>query len=76
MAERMELVARAGHPCGEDFQAKNFLRQHPEYAWMAPFLRDMKAGPWTQFKSSDHENSSSAGNSKAKGKSAAKSSLR
>lgn len=57
MAGKMELVARAGHPCGEDFHAKDFLGQHPEYAWMAPFLRDMKAGPWTQFKSSDREDS-------------------
>lgn len=50
MAARMSFVARAGHPCGENFYAKPFLSAHPEYAWMAPILKDMIAGPWTVFK--------------------------
>ena len=66
MARKMQLVARAGHPCGADFNAKAFLAQHPEFAWQAPLLRDMKAGPWTQFKSGDRENAQTAG-SKSKG---------
>ncbi len=49
MAAKMSLVARAGHPCGEDFIADKFLDQHPEYSWQKPLLRDMKAGPWTVF---------------------------
>ena len=49
MAEQMSFVARAGHPCGSDFLAKDFLKAHPEYSWEAPLLRDMKAGPWTSF---------------------------
>jgi hypothetical protein len=49
MAGRMSLRARAGHPCGEDFLAKDFLDQHPEFDWEKPALRDMKAGPWTTF---------------------------
>jgi hypothetical protein len=49
MAARMSFVARAGHPCGEDFLAKDFLEHHPEYSWQKPLLRDMKAGPWTVF---------------------------
>jgi hypothetical protein len=53
MTEKMSLVAHAGHPCGEDFKAAEFLAQHPEYAWEAPLLRDMKAGPWTEFKAGD-----------------------
>ena len=53
MAKAMELVARAGHPCGEDFLAKPFLASHPEYDWQAPYLHDMKAGPWTEFRSGD-----------------------
>lgn len=61
MASRMELVARAGHPCGEDFHAQDFLAKHPEYAWQSPLLRDMKAGPWTEFKSGDRETTQSAG---------------
>lgn len=49
MAEKMSLRARAGHPCGEDFVAKDFLERHPDYSWEQPVLRDMKAGPWTTF---------------------------
>jgi len=45
----MRLVARIGHPCGSDFLAKPFLAAHPDYAWQEPYLRDMKAGPWTTF---------------------------
>ncbi|MGB9435841.1 MAG: C45 family peptidase [Candidatus Acidiferrum sp.] len=53
MAKEMQLVARMGHPCGEDFQAKTFLDAHPEFAWQQPYLRDMKAGPWTFFRSGE-----------------------
>ncbi len=49
MAASMSFVARAGHPCGADFLAQDFLEQHPEYSWQKPLLRDMKAGPWTRF---------------------------
>jgi hypothetical protein len=51
MAANMSFVARAGHPCGADFTAADFLEQHPEYSWQKPLLRDMKAGPWTKFQS-------------------------
>ncbi len=50
MAAKMSFVARAGHPCGEDFLAASFLEKHPEYSWQKPLLRDMKAGPWTTFR--------------------------
>ena len=53
MASDMRLVARTGHPCGEDFLAKPFLAAHPEFAWQEPYLRDMKAGPWTEFHSGE-----------------------
>jgi hypothetical protein len=29
------------------------LKDHPEYQWTAPILRDMKAGPWTEFRAGD-----------------------
>jgi phospholipase B-like protein len=51
MTKEMRLVARAGHPCGEDFLVKPLLAAHPEYAWQAAYLHDMKAGPWTEFQS-------------------------
>jgi Phospholipase B len=53
MAKEMKLVARMGHPCGADFFAQPFLAKHPEYAWEAPYLHDMKAGPWTHFTAGD-----------------------
>ncbi len=53
LAAHMELIAHAGHPCGEDFLAKPFLAAHPQYDWMKPILEDMKAGPWTEFQSGE-----------------------
>ena len=49
LAEHMSFVARAGHPCGENFEADPFLQQHPEFRWQRPILHDMEAGPWTTF---------------------------
>jgi len=53
MAAKMSFVARAGHPCGEDFLATDFLERHPEFSWQKPLLRDMKAGPWTTFEAGE-----------------------
>ena len=55
MASHMELVARAGHPCGEDFHAAPFLAAHPQYDYMKPVLHDMIAGPWTSFIADEHK---------------------
>src|SRR5450631_2166532 len=55
MAAKMSFVARAGHPCGADFLAGEFLDHHPEFAWQKPLLRDMKAGPWTVFAAGQKE---------------------
>ena len=49
LAEQMSFIARAGHPCGANFNAAAYLRVHPEFSWEAPVLRDMNAGPWTVF---------------------------
>jgi len=51
-AQHMSIFVRAGHPCGHDFIAKDFLAAHPEYSWESPKLHDMKAGPWTIFQAS------------------------
>ena len=53
MARNMKLQARAGHPCGEDFIADKFLKEHPEFDWQRPILKDMKGNPWTEFKAGD-----------------------
>ncbi len=53
MAKEMTLQARAGHPCGEDFIADTFLKEHPEFAWQKPILQNLKGNPWTGFKAAD-----------------------
>ena len=55
MAKNMTLQARAGHPCGEDFLAEPFLKEHPEFNWQKPILVDMKGNPWTEFKVGDKQ---------------------
>ncbi len=49
LAGEMKFWARAGHPCGRDFIAADFLAKHPEFRWQLPYLKDMKSGPWTLF---------------------------
>jgi hypothetical protein len=47
MAEKLSFVAGAGHPCGVAFDAKKHLKEHPEQAWQASELEDLKANAWT-----------------------------
>jgi hypothetical protein len=54
MAQRMDFIARIGHPCGINFDAAKFLNDHPEFSWESPVLRDMNAGPWTEFHTGEH----------------------
>jgi hypothetical protein len=56
LVKEMKMWAHMGHPCGRDFVAADFLAKHPEYAWQKPYLKDMKAHPWTLFEAlgSDH----------------------
>ena len=49
LAGKMGLIARAGHPCGENFYAEPYFKAHPEFSYLKPILRDMIAGPWTEF---------------------------
>jgi hypothetical protein len=51
MAEKMQFWAAMGHPCGNDFIAAAFLKEHPEYEWMRDLLSDLKSKPWTIFAS-------------------------
>lgn len=55
LAANLSMIGRAGHPCGEDFIAAPFLAAHPEFAYLKPILKDMKAGPWTQFSAGERE---------------------
>lgn len=49
MADKMQLVAAAGHACGIDFKAQQHLQAHPEFDWQKDLLRDMDSQPWTEF---------------------------
>jgi len=49
LAADLSLIARAGHPCGEDFIAAPFFVAHPQFDYLKSILKDMKAGPWTKF---------------------------
>jgi hypothetical protein len=51
MAEKMQFWAAMGHPCGNDFIAATFLKEHPEYEWMRDLLADLRSQPWTTFTS-------------------------
>ncbi len=53
MAQQMSFIARAGHPCGVNFNAAEFLKAHPEYDWQKSVLPDMDAGPWTEFRAGE-----------------------
>jgi Phospholipase B len=55
MAAHLSLIGRAGHPCGEDFFAAPFFAAHPEYSYLKPILKDMKAGPWTIFSAGEKQ---------------------
>jgi len=55
MAERMTFFAHAGHACGLDFKAAKHLKQHPEFAWEKPLLRDMPSLPWTEIASPNRD---------------------
>lgn len=54
LAAQMDFIARIGHPCGINFDAAKFLEAHPEFSWESPVLRDMIAGPWTDFRIGEH----------------------
>jgi hypothetical protein len=54
MAGDMDFVVRFGHPCGIKFDAAKFLDEHPEFSWQSSVLRDMDAGPWSEFRIGAH----------------------
>jgi hypothetical protein len=53
MAKQMSFVARWGAACGKAFNAKKFLKEHPQYDWMKDILKDRPSQPWTVFKAGE-----------------------
>ncbi len=55
MIEKMLFTASAGHCCGIDFKAAEYLRHHHDFDWQSPLLHDMDSEPWTTFAISKHQ---------------------
>ena len=51
LARNMSFWVRIGHPDGSPFAFGPFLAQHPEFAWQAPYVKDLVTNPWSFFKS-------------------------
>jgi hypothetical protein len=51
LAGELKFWAKMGHPCGDDFVASSFLKEHPEFKWQGRYLKDMKSNRWTLFES-------------------------
>ncbi|MCP4576272.1 MAG: hypothetical protein GY846_08320 [Deltaproteobacteria bacterium] len=51
LAEKMSFWARMGHPDGSEFQWMSFLMDYPQFAWQAPYLKNLVGHPWTLFSS-------------------------
>lgn len=51
--DTMSMWGRFGHGNGMVFKASDFLKDHPEFSWQLPYLRDMPNNgipvPWTKF---------------------------
>ena len=46
LAEKMQIWAIMGHPCGRSFDAKKFLEAHPGYEYQKEYLIDMPGQQW------------------------------
>jgi hypothetical protein len=55
LGRQLRFLGRFGHPCGQVFDARKFLEEHPQYAWQAQWLRDKPEQPWTEFTSGDRQ---------------------
>lgn len=53
MARQMSFIARWGSACGMPFDAKSFLKAHPQYDWMEGLIKDRPTQPWTIFKAGE-----------------------
>jgi hypothetical protein len=49
LTKRGEFWAHWGKPCGTDFIASKFFKNHPEYSQLAPNTHDLISHPWTLF---------------------------
>ncbi len=50
MVKAMTMLARMGRANGVPFNAAQFLKEHPQWAWQKPYLPDMPSQPYVLFK--------------------------
>lgn len=48
-AKELALWARWGSSCGTPFYADEFLKKHPQFEYLRPYLKDRPAQPWTKW---------------------------
>jgi hypothetical protein len=48
-ARNLEMAARFGSSCGRPFYTAEFLKEHPQFEHLRPFLKDRPAQSWTIF---------------------------
>jgi hypothetical protein len=53
MAKEMSFAARWGSADGSSFDAEAFLTAHPQFDWLAGYLKSRPAEPWVEFKSGE-----------------------
>ncbi len=48
-ALELSLWCRWGSSCGKPFYADEFLKEHPQFDYLKPYLKDRPTQPWTKF---------------------------
>ena len=49
LSSQVVHVTPIGRADGEPFDAKDFMKQHPEWNWQKGYLYDRPSQPWTLF---------------------------
>lgn len=49
LAKEGKMLARWGKPCGGSFDSKSFLKEHREYSWQEPLLKNLKSNEWVMI---------------------------
>lgn len=50
MAANMTIMMRWGNSCGKKFDADKFFKQHRQWDYLRPYIKNMGGGnPWTEF---------------------------
>ena len=47
MAKDWQFWAKMGSSCDRNFDANDFLNDHPQYNWLKGYLPDLPNQPWT-----------------------------